>query len=372
MPLQRAIVAVLENPGLLWDIPYRSHISAEGRALLISLFCNEAWLTPVDDLFETFMRFTAVLGSAPVAGDALARFRYSLRELEGSFVSIQHRRVRFANPGVKDFLSHVITTDRLVPVLLPAVKTGPEVRQLWEYWNSNSQSHSASRTGSELADAWTSACVRALESSSGKSALRLLPTLMGVCEKFDSDECRDVVRDCIDRIRVDYSDDNQIRELNDIFDLLEMATLDSEFAQELGRLLAGSSESILETHASGMDFSPTAELIDHIARYAEDDEHIGNLPADTLHRVLEEIDGTLETLDSVAELDAFAGQLQAALKKHGVARSLPAARIESRREELFTTPENPRPTTLEALVGQERLTDDEIRSQFESLRWRVQ
>ncbi len=39
-PIRETVTAVLENPHELWEKPYRSHISEEGRALMLALFFN--------------------------------------------------------------------------------------------------------------------------------------------------------------------------------------------------------------------------------------------------------------------------------------------------------------------------------------------
>ena len=91
MPIRKTVEAVLENPQELWEKPYRTHISDEGRALMMALFFNET-RPAVSALERTFVRMVDAMGFAFPSVDLPAKFRYALKELEGSIVAIQERR----------------------------------------------------------------------------------------------------------------------------------------------------------------------------------------------------------------------------------------------------------------------------------------
>jgi energy-coupling factor transporter ATP-binding protein EcfA2 len=112
-PIREIVQRVLENPQELWKIPYRSHISAEARALMAALFFNETDpnLTALE---RAFARMSHVMEMPFGIADIPIRFRSALRELEGSVLAIKDRCVSFANPGIRDFLRGIINEDKFL------------------------------------------------------------------------------------------------------------------------------------------------------------------------------------------------------------------------------------------------------------------
>jgi hypothetical protein len=123
--VRESALAALDNPEALWDRPFRAHISAASRALLMAVFFLRA-RTSLTLVEAAFRRLGHALGLSPSNTDTSA-FRSSLREVEGSFLAIVDRSVRFANPGVRDYLRRVIGQDG---VLLKLLGCAMEVEEL--------------------------------------------------------------------------------------------------------------------------------------------------------------------------------------------------------------------------------------------------
>jgi Restriction endonuclease len=133
MPIRTAVEAVLENPHELWEKPYRNHISEEARALMLALFFNEKSPT-IPALERAFGRMTSAMGLPFARADIPVKFRSALKEIEGSVLAIQERRVSFSNPGVRDFLERAVDEDRFLPVAVGAVTEFAEVNQAWRFF----------------------------------------------------------------------------------------------------------------------------------------------------------------------------------------------------------------------------------------------
>ena len=55
----------------------------------------------------------------------------AFRALEGSVLAIQDRKVRFSNPGVRDFLDRAVAEDRFVSAAVGVLSDYVELKQCW-------------------------------------------------------------------------------------------------------------------------------------------------------------------------------------------------------------------------------------------------
>jgi hypothetical protein len=130
IPIRKTVETVLANPQELWEKPYRTHISDEGRALMLALYFN-ADRTLVTAAERSFVRIVGAMGLPFPKADLPAKFRSAVKEIEGSVLAIQDRQFRFANPGVRDFLQRAIVEDRFLPAVISAIAEFEEVTQAW-------------------------------------------------------------------------------------------------------------------------------------------------------------------------------------------------------------------------------------------------
>src|SRR5690606_22943747 len=59
-PIRETVQAVLDNPQELWERPYRTHITPEGRALMLALLFNKAGVSLIA-LERSFRRMVKAL-----------------------------------------------------------------------------------------------------------------------------------------------------------------------------------------------------------------------------------------------------------------------------------------------------------------------
>lgn len=169
-PIRETIQAVLDNPAELWDVPYRHHIDADGRALMLSMFLSGRAVR-LDALKYAFVRVSGALGQPLHAAEIETRFRAAFKELDGSILSLFHGRVIFANPGINDFIQSVIVQDRLLPLLLEIIETPSELRQLWAIFIDEV---AALEDRQAFGDAWLDAHGRILAGETGNLLTYLL------------------------------------------------------------------------------------------------------------------------------------------------------------------------------------------------------
>ncbi len=155
-PVRETIEAVLANPELLWERPYRQHISPEGRMMMLALFLNGRGVG-VAALKASYVRVARAVGAELHPSEVESSFRSTFRVLEGSVLGLSLGIVSFTNPGLRDFLQSVVTGDQLVPILLKEVETPREIGELWAVFLATKPSDAEK---AQLADAWTAALDR--------------------------------------------------------------------------------------------------------------------------------------------------------------------------------------------------------------------
>lgn len=171
--IQSSIIKVLTNPEILWEKPYRAHISIEGRALMLSLFILGAPL-PISVIQRTFVRISKLLGVPVNSVELPVKFRSALKELEGSVVSIKARTAQFANPGLMDFMAGAVIKDQQTTYLIDAVEELHEIESLWQFYSAKKLEIGSS---DDISIRWNSS-VRRLLSSSGERPVRMLKLVL--------------------------------------------------------------------------------------------------------------------------------------------------------------------------------------------------
>ena len=210
-PVREIASSVLANPVVLWETPYEQHLSADSQRLLQALFfCY--YSMPIDYLEASFARICA--GSSPHSSQSIerGRFRRALKPVEGSMIAISNRRARFSNPGIKDFLTGVILTDRLFWPLLKRFSTFEEIDAAWSfYYPLKAQLGERSEQATE----WLAALHR-VYSGDDISVIHLVSLAVQVASEFDEndEELLQFVSTLMQRLRetpVQASDDTYFR-----------------------------------------------------------------------------------------------------------------------------------------------------------------
>ena len=110
----RAAVSALDSPEEIWRLAFESHLTEQAKAVLVALLAQRRELT-TEELERCWICFCDAVGTPRHVGD----YRNSLRDLEGSFLTIsrrggERRSVGFHDPSVLDFLLGYLADDLTV------------------------------------------------------------------------------------------------------------------------------------------------------------------------------------------------------------------------------------------------------------------
>jgi energy-coupling factor transporter ATP-binding protein EcfA2 len=210
-PVREVASSVLANPAVLWGTPYEQHLSQDSQLLLQALFfCH--YSMPIDELACSFAKLCSGSSPDPLRSIDRVRFRRALKPVEGSMISISNRRASFSNPGIKDFLTGVLLTDRLFWPLLSQFSTFEEINAAWSfYYPLRAQLGENSKQAAE----WLAALNR-VYSDEKVSVIRVVSLAVQVASEFeDNDEgLLQFVSTLMQRLRVtpvQASDDTYFR-----------------------------------------------------------------------------------------------------------------------------------------------------------------
>ena len=128
-----AFIDMLDNPRRLWDKAFRKHISKKCQHLLFALFFSSEYGVNLDDLGATYNSLHPHLCSKYGEAHDPKDFEESLKILEGGFITIANRDVRFVNPSLKDYLAEYLNDLALISDFPPCAQRSEWAKDLWEY-----------------------------------------------------------------------------------------------------------------------------------------------------------------------------------------------------------------------------------------------
>jgi energy-coupling factor transporter ATP-binding protein EcfA2 len=129
----KAFVEALNNPLSLWDIAFRNHIAKRCQHLLFVLFFGSEYGVNIDDLKEVYDRLHPCLCAKYAAPHDPKDFEESLRILEGGFITISNRDVRFVNPSLRDYLTEYLKDASLLNDFPACAHRSEWARKLWQH-----------------------------------------------------------------------------------------------------------------------------------------------------------------------------------------------------------------------------------------------
>jgi hypothetical protein len=362
-PTRTVIQSVLDNPSELWERPYRTQLGREARALMLALYFNEPQVK-FPDLERTFGRILDALGGSLSAAERPAAFRMALKELEGSVLAIQDRKIRFSNPGVRDFLDRAVSEDRFLQAAVVVLTDYTELKQCWSTYGREPE-----RAGLGFAQAWSDAMSRMVQSGTGNALQRLalikesyealgsaalLPQISVAAadlsdadlDQDDSDLCRSMLEEAPDSA-LPAAQKREVR------DAVSRAT---------GRLLG---------YWGG--YMPLEDLDAAAGTLRE----FGTLLPDAVENVrialkefIDRIDESLGDIDNPDDLDDFEKDLQALMKRFGHEDDRVVRDVEYRRQAIFDgriRHSSSQYGRLDRSDEEPDVSDDEIRSMFSGL-----
>lgn len=330
-PIRDIVQTVLENPQELWKIPYRSHISAEARALMLALFFNQA-NPAVAALEQSFTRISKVMGMPFGIADIPLKFRSALKEIEGSVLAIQDRCVRFANPGIRDFLQGAINEDKLLPLAVEAVTEFAEVNRAWKFfyahkfpprrfdamrkeWVSDppqpKMPHDPSST------AWEGAASRLIKHGSG-TPLGRLSLCIAMYDHLEAEGLLPIIADAIRDLENSEIEGVEAERCPEVIETLGSSLLPSEFRQQAQRVVCSAAQKMLSVY-SGFSLDEIESVIWALAEHSIDDEGATTAADAALRDYIENLYQNLDSIESLDELDDHKRRLGNLVADYGIA-----------------------------------------------------
>lgn len=123
----------LNTPHRLWDTAFREHIPKKCQHLLFALFfCSEYGedLNHVRPIYNNLhSKFSRKFGESFKPKD----FEETLKILEGSFISIEDKKISFINPSLKDYLAEYLNDPELIHCFPQCAQQTLWAKRLWEF-----------------------------------------------------------------------------------------------------------------------------------------------------------------------------------------------------------------------------------------------
>ncbi|MGD7190974.1 restriction endonuclease [Ralstonia pseudosolanacearum] len=231
-PIRETVRHVLDNPHELWEKPYRNHFTEEARGLMLALFFNEGRVG-LQALEGAFQQMVGSMGLTIGRADIPVRFRAALKELEGSAIAIEDRHVRFANPGIRDFLQRAVREDRFFSVAVDAATRFPELNSTWKLYGE------AVRHDGGLAiegSHWDAAIARLMKIVSG-TALDRLGLSVDMYDQLESEKSLEFVRTSVSDLRDSEIELDEADLSRWVLEALSVSLLPLDVADEAGQVL---------------------------------------------------------------------------------------------------------------------------------------
>lgn len=130
----------LNNPTLLWQLPFRAHLSRQGRALVECMFF-EADGVAMDVLHGFFMRANRSIARENNWSTDSLDWPRAVKETEGTFIHISNGRASFPNPSLRDFLDKELAGSEDVICILAEARGSRNIQRLIDHVLANARSY---------------------------------------------------------------------------------------------------------------------------------------------------------------------------------------------------------------------------------------
>jgi len=359
-PVRETIVSVLDNPRELWEKPYRSHISAEGRALMLAQFFSDERIS-LDSLENIFYRIVHALGLQFPQSEFSVRFRSALRELEGSVLAIRNRSVTFSNPGVRDYLQRAIVEDKLLIPVLDVLTRYKEIDQAWVYFLSLPPS--AIPLGAR--DAWVRTARRIMEGAGG-ATLQNLELLIDLYDHFKDADLIEPIKFIASEIEEYEIESDEVARCSDLFEKITLSTLPHEIIDNIRSAFSAKVGDMIRYNGSWIELNDLSRITRNLRSYGDVSDETEESAREAIEGYIADLEEALSQVSSTYELGRYERDLSGLMEEFGVSDFSVDERIEIRRGELQEEEdrdeasfESTQPTKLAG-----HISDDEIRSMF--------
>jgi adenylate kinase family enzyme len=360
--VQTALTEVLENPSMLWDRPYRQHTSQHGQAMMIALFMQGRSADKAT-LKSSYLRVAEAMGFPIHTSSLEVSFKQTFADLDGSVLGLNMDMVSFTNPGLRDYLQHVVVGDGLIPILIPHIVTVCELTELWAVFSALKDKNIAG--ASEIA--WLSALNRC-----DCDKYEQLEFLIDFYRLFDSESLVDLIDGAIGLFENNPLGTNEVSNACAILEISSGITLPYETEERLRDTLTNCVATLLEQESWCLELDDIKSLDSALHEYGNNPSVAilaSHVAMDSIEKNISDEMRYIETLD---DLDEFENDMVEFFKQRSYDTSYLSRRIQDKREELYEVPQQPEPEYegrghVPFSRGKE-VSNDHIRSIFRGLR----
>ena len=361
-PIREVVLSVLENPQVLWEIPYRHHISEDGRALMLAKFFNQLSV-PLNDLRHAFLSTSFSQGRKIPESEVQSRFRNSLKELEGSVFAIENGKVSFSNPGVQDFLERVTIEDQLLPTIIKSISGFEPTKKAFDVWRSLKPTKDEIDQRNPF---WISA-LQKVQNDESVSAFEKLALAEKMRQYISEVECEHIFNAVLDEFDDEGIEDIEIENAVELLQEIRFASFPSGSEERLRRSLSQLVGGLFETKGIDLYLSDFNSLSEKAIEYAIDRDAMVACCKSVIVEIAADITYQLDNITSPDELDEFESDFKNITDQFGVSawrgeQEFADKRDELRRSEVRNYESNWRPTPT---VGS--MSDQEIVSLFSTI-----
>jgi adenylate kinase family enzyme len=328
--LRSAIERVLNNPDELWEQPYRDHISADGRALMLALLLRPL-STSLEQLRASFAMVSLAVGEPIPRAQRQSRFAKALKELEGSVLQIFNQWVSFANPGVRDFLQVIVVNDDLLPSLVEHVTELAELQQCWTMFIDRQPKPTPLQSD---APRWIEALDRVTVTNTSDEFI-LFELALDMHHHFGHDEFVRVAREMGDNFRETGLGGSNVRAAIYSLEMISLRTFSSEVTAEFHSMLTEVTAGILQNAADELPFEDIEALDEALFNFGSDPLLARSAIHQALDRFIPEIDNEMADFASLDELETFETKLRGMITRRGYAGASPDSDLRYKRNRLI-------------------------------------
>lgn len=359
---QEAFSAALKNPEMLWEHPYRRHMTDDARVILLTLAISGGAIS-MAAMKNAFQRVAAAMGSPTTPSTVESRYRDAFKEVEGSAVGLLNGHVFFVNPGVRDYVQGVIVSDTLLASLVTAVSLPRELSECISIAKSHGHLNSHARP-----QAWVSAFERLL-SAQNIDLEDHLDISIRLYDDLRSSEMLIHVENAIAALGDAEFDSDDVSKVCAILEMSAFNILPSDISEGFVEYATAAATDLLVNHGRYLSFEDLQSLDSALVKYGKDKaEIITSLKAAMSDFSKYRLDDDLDSVYTIDDLEEFESAFFKLATRIGSTLARPNHFIERRREWLYEH-EDRGGGDYSALgsTHDETSSNDEIRSMFGAL-----
>lgn len=365
-PPRELIKHVLANPQLLWERPFRQHMTGDARKLLLAMAVNGGFVG-MAPLKASFVRVCRALGGPVLPSEIEPRFRSAYREIERSALGLVNGLVHFTNPGLRDYLQGVILADHLLPLIVPCIETPKELGECIAIFRAQ-RSQPGGWNGP--AAPWIAALDRVRDSGLA-GRFDYLELALDLCDEFRNDGLIERMLAVLGEIEEAGVDQDEVREICSLLERSAMTMLPTDIEGRVRSVATEAAAVLLEGGAACLPLEDIESLDEALFSHGNDEKRAVAAVHSAMSTITSGVDGDLDAIKTLDALDEFEKSLLTLMEKRDFPSERVRRHIRWRREALeeYEPREDPGESYHSSgITPERRMSDGEIRSMFGGLR----